>query len=195
MNKTCLAVLAMTALPGFGALADPINPADYADGDMMREITRGTWDGANYVATAGSDGETLHLVIEVDGIPAVGNPAISFYTPVEGASYALKSEADGTLMLDVRQPDSYGGLTHQTFWMRADHGGPVQVTGYDLTIGKEGEVPDFHCKLDLVAGTALIESMGNQIPSPFSGVPADRTTAAVWTDSTPVDISGCINPG
>ncbi|MDO5640925.1 MAG: hypothetical protein Q4G26_00855 [Paracoccus sp. (in: a-proteobacteria)] len=192
MFRTCLAVLAVTALPVAGALADPISPSD--DGDMMREIARGVWEGRDYVATAGTDGEALHLQIKVGDTLVVDNPAISNFAPVEGASYALRAEADGTLVLDINETDKGGTSKHQVFRIRGE-AGDVRVTGFDLTIGWAGQAPDFVCTLDLVGGRATIQSNGNDIPSPFTGAPPDQTTAQAWNADTYWQIGGCVNPG
>ncbi|MDM7255473.1 MAG: hypothetical protein P3W90_002095 [Paracoccus sp. (in: a-proteobacteria)] len=124
----------------------------------------------------------------------VDNPAISDYTPVEGSSYRLTTDSAGNLILAINQTSAYGERTEKVITMRGGTGA-VQVTGYELTSIISGDAPDFHCKLDLVAGSALIESAGNAIPSPFTGAAADKTMAQNWGESTASDIGGCINPG
>ncbi len=197
MNRSYLAAfaaLAVVALPLSGALADRINPVG-ASGKPVDVAVRGAWkDGTPFLATVEDNGEAIRLLISEDNNPIVDNQAISSYTPTEGASYWLRTEADGTLVLDIQEPYESDSLFRQTISMRADVA-DVQVVAYDLTMGVEGEVPDFHCKLDLVAGTALIESAGNVIESSFSGAPADQTAAYIWSDTTAADIGGCINPG
>lgn len=165
-----------------------------AAADPMRETARGSWDGTEFVATAGHSGETILLRIMAGDRLIVDNPAISDYTPVEGSSYRLTTDSAGNLILAIKQTSAYGEQTEKVITMRGG-AGAVQVTGYELTSAISGDAPDFHCKLDLVAGTALIESAGNAIPSPFTGAPAGQTTAQNWTQTTASDIGGCINPG
>lgn len=183
---------ALVVMLGSSTFADPLRPDEAPE--PMREIARGSWDGRDFVATAGHDGETILLRIMAGDKVLVDNPAISDYTPSEDSSYRLSTDNTGNLILAIRQTSPYGEQVEKTITMRggADR---VQLTGYELTSGRAGDIPDFHCTLDLVAGNALIESAGNAIASPFTGAPLDKTTAQIWRDNTASEIGGCINPG
>ncbi|MDO5640926.1 MAG: hypothetical protein Q4G26_00860 [Paracoccus sp. (in: a-proteobacteria)] len=196
MIRACLAAFAVTALP-FGALADPVSSGP-PSGDPPSVSVQGRWgNGTAYDATAEVAGDNIRLLISENGNPIVDNYAFSEYWPGEGSAFELTSDTDGSLLLVVHLPYGYGGARHQEYRMYLDEDeGAIQVSSYEVTeTGRDDAVPGFRCRLDLVDGHATIESYGNQIPSPFTGVPADRTTAEAWTERTNGEISGCIAPG
>lgn len=196
MIRAYLAAFAVTALP-FAALAEPVRSGP-PSGDPPSVSVQGKWsNGTAYLATAEVAGDNIRLLISESGIPIVDNHEFSTYWQDDGSTFGLTSNADGTLLLEVHLGYSYGSVRQETFLMQLDEDeGAIQVSVYEVTeTGRGEEQPNLHCKLDLAGGHATIESYGNQIPSPFTGVSADRTTAGVWTERTNSEISGCIVPG